>query len=103
MTRFTKIGSSSVATGPSAGLVFGACGGVGGVGPAFTETRSGVASTLSSSVSNSSESSRISSSSFERTRGGREAFCSALASAFFLCGPITMIMFRPSCFGVLST
>ena len=102
MTRLTKIGSSSVATGPSAGLVFGAWAGVGGVGPALTVTRSGSAA-AASSVSNSSESSRISSSSFDRTRGGRVAFCSAFASAFFLCGPITMIMFRPSCFGVLST
>jgi hypothetical protein len=101
VTRFTKIGSSSVATGPSAGLVFGAWAGVGGVGPALTGA--GVDSAASSSVSNSSESSRISSSLLSRTRGGRVAFCSALASAFFLCGPITLIMFRPSCFGVLST
>jgi hypothetical protein len=103
VTRFTKIGSSSVATGPSAGLVFGAWAGVGGVGPALAVTRAGADSTASSSVSNSSESSRISSSLLSRTRGGRVAFCSALASAFFLCGPMTMIMFRPSCFGVLST
>jgi len=98
VARFTKIGSSSVATGPSAGFVFGACGGVGGVAVAATG-----ATSVRPSVSNSSESSRISSSSISRTRGGRVAFCSALASAFFLCGPMTMIMFRPSCFGVLST
>ena len=31
------------------------------------------------------------------------ALCSALASAFFLCGPSTMIMLRPSCLGEDST
>src|SRR3954452_20429049 len=33
----------------------------------------------------------------------RDRRCSALASAFFLVGPITMIMLRPSCFGADST
>ena len=35
--------------------------------------------------------------------GSFSAFMSTLASAFFLCGPSTMIMLRPSCFGDDST
>jgi magnesium chelatase subunit D len=95
VTRLTKIGSSSSDTGPSAAAL--AATGA-GFGAAVAATGAGVAS-----VSVSSPTGDSSWSSASRTRGGRVAFCSALASAFFLCGPITMIMFRPSCFGVLST
>jgi hypothetical protein len=91
VVRFTKIGSSSSDTGPSA--ADGA-----GLGAAVAATGTGADSGV---VSASSV--RRSGSLLSRTRAGRVAFCSALASAFFLCGPITMIMFRPSCFGVLST
>ena len=38
-----------------------------------------------------------------RPRASFSAFISTLASAFFLCGPSTMIMLRPSCFGDDST